>query len=130
MVKIPKFSDLTDLDKLKKMGSDLADKASKTVGDTSKMKEMANKMKSTVVDKANEYTGQKSTSAKDIPLAEFIDAIGESMAAMYEAQKQQVAIMNTLKKQIKQLQDELANLDTPLEQQQDEIEDGDTETKD
>ena len=103
MVKIPKFSDLTDIDKIKQMGNDLADKASKTIGDTAKMKEMANKVKSTVTEKASEYTGQKNTPAKDIPLAEFIDAIGKSMSDMYEAQKQQVAIMNNLKKQIQQL---------------------------
>lgn len=130
MVKIPKFSDLTDFDKIKQMGNDLADKASKTIGDTAKMKEMANKVKSTVTEKASEYTGQKNASAKDIPLAEFIDAIGKSMSDMYEAQKQQVAIMNNLKKQIQQLQHALANLDNQAEQQQDEVDDGDTETKD
>ena len=127
MVKIPKFSDLTDLEKLKKMGSDLADKASQTVGDTAKMKEMANKVRSTVTEKAGEYTGKKTVAAKDIPLAEFINAIGKTMNEMYEAQKQQVAIMNNLKKQIQQLQQALANLDETTEQKQDDENNGDSQ---
>jgi len=97
------------------------------VTDTAKLKEMANKVKSTVEEKTSEFTGKKNA-AKDIPLAEFIDVIGESLNAMYESQKQQVAIMNTLKKQIQQLQHALAKLNQPTNAQEDDS--ADTEEQD
>ena len=103
MVKIPKFSELTDLEKLKAFGNELANKAKDAVGDTEKMSEMARKVKSTVSDKTAEYTGNKKMPITDEAIAKLVVQINESLQLMYDAQKQQVAVMNQLKKQLNAL---------------------------
>ena len=72
MVKIPKFSELTDLEKLKAFGNELANKAKDAVGDTEKMSEMARKVKSTVSDKTAEYTGNKKMPITDEATAKLV----------------------------------------------------------
>jgi hypothetical protein len=102
MMKMPKLSDLTDLDKLKEFGNSLVDSA--------KSNEFVNKVKSTVTDNANmsdlvnkvkSSVGLSDTTGElDPDIKAQAASIQASLHALFEAQKQQVAAMNTLKKQV------------------------------
>lgn len=110
MVKMPKLSDLTDIEKLRQLGSsivdpskvsNLVDKVKSTVTEPGKMNDLMGKMKSSV------GLGEKPpvTAQSDNPndLQAQANAIQHSLQALYEAQKQQLAIMNALKKQVNSL---------------------------
>ncbi len=99
MVKIPK---LTDLESLKKMGNDLVEKAKATVGDTTKMTDMAKKMRDAVVEQTG-LGSKKAALSEDHPVSQLATNIQALLKQMYDSQKQQVAVMNDLKQQIQLL---------------------------
>ncbi|MFN7097021.1 MAG: hypothetical protein ACK4PR_05645 [Gammaproteobacteria bacterium] len=110
MVKIPKFSDLTDMEKLKQLGnslvdtskvSGLVDKVKSTVSDPNKMGDLVGRVKTSVGlgDKPKTETSAEESDS----LQAQANAIQQSLQALYDAQKQQLAIMNALKKQVNHL---------------------------
>ncbi len=103
-MKIPKLGDLTDLNKLKKMGSSLAESA--------KVGEMMGKVKQAVgdsgklIDKAKSTVGLGGASHKETDSdghATPIAQIQQSLADIFTAQKAQLAAMNQLKQAVSAL---------------------------
>lgn len=94
-MKLPKLGDLTDLNKLKEMGSSIAGSAK--VGD------VMNKMKQAVgesgklVDKARSSVGLGAAQAGSADSKTVVGQIQESLSAIFAAQKAQLAAMNQLK---------------------------------
>lgn len=97
-MKIPKLKDLTDLNKLKEMGSSLAESAN--VGG------MMNKVKQAVgesgklIDKAKSTVGlggSQKESAEGEQANTPVAQIQQSLASIFAAQKAQLAAMNELK---------------------------------
>jgi seryl-tRNA synthetase len=110
MVKITKLSDLTDIEKLKQLGSsivdptkvsNLVDKVKSTVTEPGKMGELVGKMKSSVGLGEKTNTAVHPENQTDLQTQAAI--IQQSLQALFEAQKQQLAIMNALKKQVNNL---------------------------
>jgi hypothetical protein len=104
MIKMPKLSELTDLDKLKELGNSLmdnavagVDKVKATVGENTQVNELLGKVKSTI----NAATTRTEKSHDELHTQAA--SIKESLNALFEAQKQQVALMNMLKKQVNEL---------------------------
>src|SRR3989338_3977975 len=101
-MKMPKLGDLTDLNKLKKMGSSLAESAN--VGG------VMNKMKQAVgdsgklLDKAKSSVGLGGSSDKEVEVegeaTTPVTQIQQSLAAIFAAQKAQLAAMNQLKQSV------------------------------
>jgi hypothetical protein len=101
MIKMPKLSDLTDVNKLKDLGNTLmdnamagVDKVKNTVSENAHVGELMNKVKSTI------NTGKTGAETPSDELHVQAAAIKQSLEALFEAQKQQVALMNALKKQV------------------------------
>lgn len=97
-MKIPKLKDLTDLNKLKEMGSSIAESAN--VGG------MMNKVKQAVgesgklIDKAKSTVGlggSQKESAEGDEASTPVAQIQQSLASIFAAQKAQLAAMNELK---------------------------------
>lgn len=110
MVKITKLSDLTDIEKLKQLGSsivdpskvsNLVDKVKSTVIEPGKMGDLVGKVKSSVGLGEKSKTTVESETNQDLQAQ--ANVIQQSLQALFEAQKQQLAIMNTLRKQINNL---------------------------
>jgi len=116
-MKMPKLGDLTDLNKLKQMGSSLAESAN--VGG------MVNKMKQAVgdsgklLDKAKSSVGlggatEKETQVDDAQNTPAVQ-IQQSLAAIFAAQKAQLAAMNQLKQAVSSLLKQVPGNETSAE---------------
>jgi len=104
-MKIPKLADLTDLNKLKQMGASLAESAH--VGDMMGKVKQAVGDPSKLIDKAKSTVGLGSSAEKetatDQAAATPAAQIHQSLAAIFAAQKAQLAAMNQLKQAVTQL---------------------------
>jgi hypothetical protein len=130
-MKIPKLGDLTDLNKLKKMGSSLAESAN-VGGVMNKMKQavgesgkLLDKAKSSVgmgasADKESSADGEETSPASQIQ---------QSLGAIFAAQKAQLAAMNQLKQAVSALLKQVPAAQALSEAESDETDTSDDEAE-
>lgn len=116
-MKIPKLGDLTDLNKLKKMGSSLAESAN-VGGVMNKMKQAVGES-GKLLDKAKSTVGLGSSNKEvsegdDAPVTP-VTQIQQSLAEIFAAQKAQLTAMNQLKQAVSALLKQVATSDTASE---------------